>query len=329
MPKLKEYTETSDQSGFYLLANVGGSHPVTLQVTTLGEQILQKCGYSSEDNVPTKVVWSMFDVGILYTSGTINQPPNVTEGTDEIFYQLGVANKLSSEERNQLLRYLEEYTGPNIEQVESLRSDIQQKETESQERLSDNSQGDLNRLSELYETDKLKQDEYELLKSRVLDSESSGEDSNQSTSDSSGLVECEWLSEEQITNLIEGYREQVPESKYDDAEDSLTFKIDGDAMGLIGLDAGPSFIHALTFEQQEQEDRFRELIDKHSYEIHIDGAGDTASDPFIWVKFGVSPQGFSGEIENEDILKEIDCFTEAIEITYNKHPTTVEWTRPD
>jgi hypothetical protein len=306
---------------------VGGSHPVTLQLTTIGEKILQKCGYNSEDNVPTKVVWSMFDVGIIYTSGTINEPPNVTEGTDEIFHQLGVANRLSSEERNQLLRYLEEYTGPNTEQVESLQSDIQEKETESQERQPKDLQADLSRLSELHQTNKLKDHEYELLKSRVLDRESPT-DSKQTTSGSSGLVECEWLSGKQITSLAEGYREQLPEDKYDDTPSSLTFKIDGAAVGLIALDSSPSFIHAFTFEEQEQEDRLRELIDKHSYEIHMDGT-NTTHDQFIWVKFNVAPEGFSNEVEDKDILKEIDRFTEAIETIYDKYPSTVDWGRPD
>ena len=120
MPTLKRYAESSKKSGFYILANVGGAHPVTLQVTPLGKQILKKAGYSDGDSVPTKVVWAMFDVGILFTSGSINNIPEVAGETDEIFQSLNVTSNLSAAELRKLLEYLRQYTGPNRSQVEAL-----------------------------------------------------------------------------------------------------------------------------------------------------------------------------------------------------------------
>lgn len=124
MPRLKQYTETSDQSGFYILASVGGSHPITLQVTDIGEQILRNAGYKPEDNVPTNVVWPLYDVGILYTNQTLDQQPDLTEATDDAFRQLDVANTLTSEELDQLLVYLDDYSGPNKAQVDVFKDEL-------------------------------------------------------------------------------------------------------------------------------------------------------------------------------------------------------------
>lgn len=124
VPKLKAYTDNSPKSGYYILANVGGSHPITLQVTDLGKQILRRAGYGGGDNVPTKVVWSMFDLGILYTSGPINHPHEIVDDPDETFRKLGVANKLTEQEKNQLLNYLKEYSGPNQAEIDTLRETL-------------------------------------------------------------------------------------------------------------------------------------------------------------------------------------------------------------
>lgn len=129
MSTLKEYTDTSKKSGFYILANVGRSHPITLQVTDIGAQILQKAGYQPEDKVPNNIVWPMYDVGILYTNETLDELPETNGRTDEVFDQLNVIHRLTPEERNQLIQYLNEYTGPRSAQVEILIAELQKQDT--------------------------------------------------------------------------------------------------------------------------------------------------------------------------------------------------------
>lgn len=139
MPTVRAYSDSSEKSGFYILANVGGSHPITLQVSSIAERILRSTGYQDGDDVPNKVVWAMYDVGILFTSGSIETIPEQSIQIDKIFSQLNVANRLTAAEQSQLLNYLKDYTGPNRSNVQSLQSkleSIEPEETESSERAS-------------------------------------------------------------------------------------------------------------------------------------------------------------------------------------------------
>ena len=126
MPTLKQYVDKSDKSGFYILANVGGSHPVTLQVTSVGEKILEKSGYNDGQNIPSKIVWSMHDIGIIYTDNTLDNQPDASESTVEIFSQMNVTNSLTREERNELISYLQDYSGPDKAQVRRLKTELQE-----------------------------------------------------------------------------------------------------------------------------------------------------------------------------------------------------------
>lgn len=137
MPKIKEYVDDSDQDGKYVLANVGGESPVTLQVTDVAEKILDRAGYEPGSNVPTKVTWAMYDVGLLYTSNVVNNPPEVGDRTDMIFQQLGVSNKLNYEEREHLLDYLREYDGPKQDEIASVQDELEQTQSKAESSESD------------------------------------------------------------------------------------------------------------------------------------------------------------------------------------------------
>lgn len=323
MPTLNEYAEASDQSGFYILANVGGSHPITLQVTTLGEQILQKAGYNSGNNVPTKVVWSMFDVGILYTSGTINEPPNVTEATDEIFRQLNVSNKLSTKERDQLLHYLEEYTGPNTKQIESLQNDIREEDIEDGERSSGDLQDDLDRLSRLRDEGDLTNEEYKLLKTRRLDNNDWNSNPANSTvveSDTTNIVG--WLPVEIREKLVEAYRELIPDVddpyQEDTTDDSFRLNISAlppDVAVQIGFYSPPAD-YILAFSEREQEERFREQVQENdSYEISADLTD--SREPSVVMYFNAMPEEYGENLSDEDILKEIEHLLQMIMYVYD------------
>jgi hypothetical protein len=195
MPKLKRYVEDSSKSGFYVLANVGGNHPVTLQTDNIGELILKKGGYGAEDNISTEVVWSMYDVGLLYTSNTVNKIPKTQERTDEIFRDLGVANKLSDRERKKLLQELKQYQGPNPDQIKSLREDLKTSDSEgSKSDKQSQNEGEIDsiaRLITLRENGKITEEEYKLLKSQADAGGDPSEPELTEKVDQSGRVEAE------------------------------------------------------------------------------------------------------------------------------------------
>lgn len=192
MPKLKRYVSDSEKSGVYIVANVGGNHPVTLQVTSVGRKILNKAGYNPEDAVPTEVVWSMYDVGLVYTSNVVNNPPEVEERTDEIFDQLGVSNNLTRGERQELLSHLKKYDGPNQGQVAALRDDLQQTQSEEVETetgtQSDDPKAGIARLITLRENGDISEEEYRILKSQAFGESSKPDPPQTNGSDSDALT---------------------------------------------------------------------------------------------------------------------------------------------
>lgn len=324
MPKLKAYTDDSAKSGHYILANVGGSHPITVQVTDLGEQILEKAGYSAGDNVPTKVVWSMFDVGILYTSGMINKPPEVVNDPDETFQQLGVANKLTESEQNQFLSYLNEYTGPNQTEIEALSEKLKQSGTGSQGEadIPDHVQEDLDRLSDLYERGDLTIEEYDLLKSRILDSLPSTVPSHGTPNNTLDINS----SEEQLPfDLEREFWNLVPENKYDDtigilqlenkATDNLTIFISyrADEHG---------FTYNCYFSDQDQEDRMFKLLDTDHWDLIIDGSDDIHT-PSVMITRTGTHYGFQDELPDEYLDNEIVYLLAMIEAVFQAKPSNL------
>lgn len=326
MPSLRQYKPDSEKSGHYILANVGGSHPITIQVTDLGGQILQKAGYAHGDNVPTKVVWAMFDIGILYTSNTTNEPPETVDNPDQTFQQLGVANNLTAQEKDQLLNYLNEYTGPNQSEVRDLREELEQSapavdnETDIPREVQDN----LDRLSRLYNKNELTKAEYNLLKSRLLDDEEilaslKKSDREFRATESEGKSgTTDFLTEHQLKDLVRKYRGLIPEAELgaydsDTSKEILNFNItalpDGAEVQADFFCAPLS--HTFQLSAPDQESRLRKLIDDSSYQLK-----DDEFDRVIVVVFGFAQGETSDEITDEEIRKEINHFFRTIITVY-------------
>jgi hypothetical protein len=77
-----------------------------------------------EDSVPTKLVWAMYDVGLVSTggSGTSTKSADVYLA----FTEHGVSSRLSDETRHKLIRYLEKYPGTQQRKVRKLRKTLDQ-----------------------------------------------------------------------------------------------------------------------------------------------------------------------------------------------------------
>jgi hypothetical protein len=333
MPTLKAYVEKSEQTGVYILANVGGTHPITLQVTELGAAILEKAGYAPpEVSVPTKVVWAMYDVGLLYTSNVVNNPPSFEQGADGIFEEMGVSNQLTSSERDRLLRLLAEYTGPNEKEIRQLREKVEESAAESSPApvLSPELEEDLERLGELYRADLLTDEEYSLLKSRALERDS-GEAVSTTGND---VLETtrQYLTEEQVASLTEFYRSLLPENSYGsmpnsmgslektaESEPRIYIQINADSLGSTeDSDSVPSFKHTFTFSDAEQEERFRDHIVQHGYEIT-----NEQMEGMLSVKFGAAPNGLADDLSDQELHQEIECCFEVIRSVYAIEPRDV------
>lgn len=122
MPTLNRYADSNEKSGYYVRANVGGSNPVTLQTTNTSERILRDNGYSDGSTVPTKLVWSMYDVDLLRTESSIS-----TSTPSHSFESLSDAmtdSRLTESTRENLIEYFQSYSGPHQGAVNKLLEDI-------------------------------------------------------------------------------------------------------------------------------------------------------------------------------------------------------------
>jgi hypothetical protein len=150
MPTLRDY---ANKGGVYIVANVGGSHPITLQVPQVTERILKKAEYEPGETVPTKVVWSLYDLGLLYTAGSLSEIPEDTNFSLEIFDELNVSSELTVEEREQLLEIIQGYEGPKAAEVAEFRRALE--ETSPEPKESDTTTDSGSSVSELYSADTL------------------------------------------------------------------------------------------------------------------------------------------------------------------------------
>lgn len=122
MPTLNKYAQSNEKTGHYVRANVGGSHPVTLQTTNIAENVLRDNGYSAGSTVPTKLVWSMYDIDLLQTESTISN--STPAHSFSSLSQSITDSRLTESTRDQLIQYFESYSGPHQGAINKLLTDI-------------------------------------------------------------------------------------------------------------------------------------------------------------------------------------------------------------
>lgn len=120
MPTLNKYSPSNEKNGYFIRANVGGNHPITLQVSPVAEAVLRDNGFRHEDNVPTKVVWSMYDVGLLWTENSGNVDRDKSEDINAVFAANNMRAKLRETTRSKLVNYLKGYDGPQRHKLQML-----------------------------------------------------------------------------------------------------------------------------------------------------------------------------------------------------------------
>jgi len=124
MPTLNKYAQSNKKTGYFVRANVGGSHPVTLQTTGVAERIFRDNGYSNGSTVPTKLIWSMYDVDLLQTESSISAPtPSHSFGS---LSEAITDSHLTESTREALIEYFKSYSGPHQGAINKLLKDIRQ-----------------------------------------------------------------------------------------------------------------------------------------------------------------------------------------------------------
>lgn len=122
MPTLNKYADASERTGYFIRANVGAKNPITLQVSDLAERLLIMLGYRSQHSIPSKLVWSMYDVGLLFTLNSMTSIDGIgdTESAEHLLDQLDLDSSLSADKEHEIVTELNEYEGPDAESVEEL-----------------------------------------------------------------------------------------------------------------------------------------------------------------------------------------------------------------
>lgn len=121
MPTLNRYAESANKKGYYIRANVGTGSPVTLQVSDLVERIFWLLDYEPPATIPTKLVWNMYDVGLLYTLNSLSSATNgIDNDSTSLLEKRDLDSSLSQEREEEIITRLKEYDGPDTEEVEKL-----------------------------------------------------------------------------------------------------------------------------------------------------------------------------------------------------------------
>lgn len=119
MPTLRKYAPSSSKSGYYLHAGVGGSHPITLQVSRVAEQIFTYLGYGDEHPISGELVWPMYKAGLLWT-GNSNVIPSETP-LEDLIDNDAAEESFPAEKYQSLLSFLTDYDGPEQHRIRQLK----------------------------------------------------------------------------------------------------------------------------------------------------------------------------------------------------------------
>lgn len=173
------------------------------------------------------------------------------------------------------------------------------------------------RLERLYRQGELTNQEFKLLQTELIENSNSPSESS-ATSGSQDRNPVDWLPEKTVTEIIELYREANKDhDPYSDAPEIETFNLQIAALpsgASVSIKCFTTPCASMMFTEREQEERFRKFVAQNPpYEIAADL---TPSKPMMMVKFNVIPDGYDGELSDEDIITEINHLFRMISHTY-------------
>lgn len=150
--------------------------------------------------------------------------------------------------------------------------------------MSEDIQADLDRLSNLYESGELKSEEYEVLKSRILDDVPGTEASQSEPSKSTGT---DSLQEAVQFNIVEEFWDIVPEDKYENSFQQVELVGEStDDIGMVYVSYSPDeggFSYYYSFHERSHEERMFELLEDDQWGLVSDSSDDSMA-PSVMVR---------------------------------------------
>jgi len=137
MPTLKEYADSNDKNGYYILAPISGvSHPIPLQTPEVTEEIYQEIGYQPIKkgpdggvNVPNELTWTLHNVGLHWTENSGPQGEPADLDLDRLREKAGP--ELTKDDINTILELTEDYRGQYQSRVNDLREEFNEGSSKS------------------------------------------------------------------------------------------------------------------------------------------------------------------------------------------------------
>lgn len=131
---------------------------------------------------------------------------------------------------------------------------------------------DIQRLSRLNEENQLTDEEYELLKSNLLNTSTKGTETGSTTQDTQATpTASKFLTNGQISDLVEAYQSMIQDDNYDEKSD-VQIDIPEHSMVVANMsyDDPPAILHNFIFDEEGQKDRLQELVAEDRYEITLE-----------------------------------------------------------
>jgi len=122
MPTVKRYATSSDNSGYYVTAYIGGPHPINIKARPLADQLFNELGFGERATITHNLCWAMYEADLLYTDNSLeNHDDDTIRGN--LSDSLSTLD-LSTEQRNRLLSLLDQYSdAAKISKLKSILED--------------------------------------------------------------------------------------------------------------------------------------------------------------------------------------------------------------
>jgi hypothetical protein len=119
MPTLQEYADSNTKDGTFIRASLGDEGVITLQTSPVADRLFGLLEYHPPTTLPSKLVWEMKEVGLLYTRNSIDTEGG---GSGDVLSLLDDVDdsSLTPDERTEIIAELETYSGPEKETVSEL-----------------------------------------------------------------------------------------------------------------------------------------------------------------------------------------------------------------
>jgi hypothetical protein len=177
-----------------------------------------------------------------------------------------------------------------------------------------NSEAQSERLERLYQEGELTNEEFELLRTELVES---NESESSAASDNQDRDPVDWLPEDTLNRAVDMYREGIEDSDpYSDTISGIDFQIaalpsDASVSVILPSSGGSPPTVLLILTEQDDEERLQEHIEQHApCEL------DSIASGMAFIELNVIQSGYDGQVSDEDLIIEINHLLQTITHTY-------------